>query len=157
MGKPTCVGLVALESSGADSSGLTQAMLEIYAALMFGSSEQHVVVWAFVFGVGSLSAGDGAGISHHALSRLSRHPHRSPIPLDMLSRIPMRALVSRSDEGAAPLVCRISKLVLILMQRKHALGTIYELTARRCNGVYCGAGSKKNFSRSLGMACLASS
>jgi hypothetical protein len=42
--RPT--SLIALESSGADSSGLTKAMREISSRVDVRLSEQQVVVWA---------------------------------------------------------------------------------------------------------------
>jgi hypothetical protein len=85
-------GLVTLETSGADSSGLTEAVAEISGSVDVRLSEQQVVVSAFVFGLDSLPARDDAGISDRALSRSSRHPNRNPILLDLPSRIPRASL-----------------------------------------------------------------
>jgi hypothetical protein len=40
-----------LEISGADSSGLTEAMPRFQAAMMFGPSKQHVLLWALFIGL----------------------------------------------------------------------------------------------------------
>jgi hypothetical protein len=94
-----------IESSGADSSGLTKALRKILTAMRFGSRNGTSLcghcgsAWGFVSG---RRCGD-------AKSRPPRHTilARNSILLDMPSRIPTASLGEPSGEGSAALVWRI--------------------------------------------------
>jgi hypothetical protein len=105
-------GLVVLETSGADSSGLTEAMLEISGSIDVRLSEQHASCVGVVVDVGSLSARDDAGRQTVSPSTWRREvsPANAPSGIKNLSpstcypEARRRALVSLSGEGPAPLV-----------------------------------------------------
>src|SRR5579859_903248 len=106
------LGLVTLESSGADSSGLTEASWRFQAALMFGSRNGmslggHCVRRTqFVSG---RRCGDARSCPLHVPSTTEPYlPRRfigirNSIPIDMLSRIPTASLGKSDGEGPAPL------------------------------------------------------
>ena len=80
-----------LETSGADSSGLTEAVLDIFAALMFGSRNSRSLCRR-CDRVKRVAARGDVEMQDCALSLLSLRPNRNPILRDLPSRIPTASL-----------------------------------------------------------------